>query len=193
MSENCGTESALRRSLFNETEPQTSVLHGFCMIFVPISSATKKLFGSRVGQMRFSHQRNCTFANVFSHVIRTSQDVCWSFKKFFHPTHGSWDVEESSCHGGQDCQVVKGSHWHSMGKPQQHSVGRRTSVHMPPTTKSKNFQNLKMNWQSNCKNCFWHPKGGHCRLTNRLIDWENKPWKWGRCTKLDECCNKSAH
>ena len=65
MLEHCGIKSMLRRSSFDKMKLRTSILRGFCAMFVPIPSATKKLFGSRVGQMRFSHERKCAFANVF--------------------------------------------------------------------------------------------------------------------------------
>ena len=49
-------------------------------------------------------RRKLCFCKSFSCVIGTSQDVCQSFKKFFHLTQGSRDIEESSCWGHQDCE-----------------------------------------------------------------------------------------
>ena len=55
MLEHCGTKSMLRRSLFNQTKLQTSILRRFCTIFVPISSATKNFwFTSRINAIFMS-------------------------------------------------------------------------------------------------------------------------------------------
>ena len=50
------------------------------------------------------HVKETAPLQMFLCVIGTFQDVSESFKKFFHPTCGSWDIEESSCYGDQDCE-----------------------------------------------------------------------------------------